>query len=163
CARRARAHRQAKHCDDVGKHAGVIGLLERDVDARGIVCIDAPEELSQPHSESFGLVGFGRREDPEHPRLKPRFNASPGHVPEVTGVIHRRGGTHWAARKVVEERLALRQTVAQEVCLAVTRDEKLAIANDAWVLIHGAVPRPTTSMTLLREARGAPNVAGKRG
>ena len=159
CTRRTNAHRQAEHSDDVSKHTGVIGLLEGDVDARGIVGVDAPEELGKPHSESFGLVGLGRSEDPEHARLKAVLRASPGHVAEVGSAINRSGSTHWAASKVIEKRLALRKTVAQEVCRLVTRDEKFAIANYAPVFIHDAAPLTKTSMTLLREGLGESNAS----
>ncbi len=91
CVLRPRAYRQSKHSDDVGKNPGAIGLLERDVDARGIVSIYAPEDLSKPHSESFGLTSLGRRQDLEHARLKAGLRTSPGHVLEVAGVIDRPG------------------------------------------------------------------------
>lgn len=76
--RRARAH-------GIPATRGCGKPLERDVEACGILCIDAPEELGEARPEAFGLVGLGRGQDPyERPATNPSGYVHLGYLAYVS-------------------------------------------------------------------------------
>ena len=123
---------QAEHVQHIGQQAGVIVLLEGEIDPFGrlVLAADPAVGIAQVHPESLRLVQLGGGQQEQHLRIDVRFGTAASKVAQEHISVDRIARLDRVGLKRGEEFLAAAQAAVQQVGVSVTPYQEVAVALD---------------------------------